>query len=412
MPEDKPSLRPIEAVPVEQDGRTMIVLSDPSGLSDASLAVSPGALVLMQLMDGSNDLRDIQAAFFRQTMQLVPMEQIEELVHTLEEAFLLEGERHVAERAAQEAAYLSLKHRPAAMAGASYPDEPGLLARVLDELCTDPAGPGAPPGGPPDDPPTVRAVVAPHIDYTRGGAAYAHAYRALAEGSSARLVVVFGTAHGGCDGHVALTRKGYDTPLGTLPCDVELVEEVARRGAGERWFAGETAHRGEHSIEFQAVWLRHVLPHEDVRIVPILCGSLHRWVEEGGLPDEDAEVADLVGALRGAIEDRGEPFVVVAGADLAHIGPRFGDPAPPDDARLELLARQDAETLDHVCRGDADAFFRDVASDGDARRICGLSAIYLTLKVAAPVSGEVLRYGQAEDPTGPSTVSFAAVTLG
>ena len=409
---DKPSLRPIDAMPVVHDGRSMVVLTDASGFSETSLVVSEGALLLMELMDGTNDLRDIQAAFFRRTKQLIDSEQIAGLVRALDDALLLDSPRFAAAHATVEEAYRAAELRPAAFAGRSYPDEPDELRAGLDAFYLDPAGPGALPAPLVGSPGDVRAVVAPHIDFARGGAAYAHAYAALAAGSSARLFVVLGTAHAGCDGLFGLTRKGYDTPLGAVPCDVDLVEDVVRRCDGEEWFSGELAHRTEHSVEFQAVWLRHLFPEaDDLRIVPVLCGSFQPWVAGGGLPGDDPRVAAFVDALRGALADRGEPAVVVAGADLAHVGPRFGDPAPPSEASLERLAEQDGASLDHVCRGDADAFFRDVAADGDSRRICGLASIYLALRVVGPVRGEVLQYGQAEDPAGPSAVSFAALVL-
>jgi len=399
-------------MPIEHGGQEMILLSDPSGFGETSLVVSEGALLLMQYLDGSNDLRDIQADFLRRTSQLVEMAQLEGLVRSLDDALLLDSAHFAAHRAAVERDYLAAPLRPAALAGASYPDSPDELREGLDALYLDPAGPGSTPVAKTDADGAVCALVAPHIDFGRGGAAYAHAYASLATGSSARLFVVFGTAHAGCDGLFGLTRKGYDTPLGAIPCDTELVDEVVQRCSGDEWFAGELAHRKEHSIEFQAVWLRHLFPDaQDLRIVPVLCGSFQHWVDGGGVPTDDPRVASFIGALSDALAARAEPAVVIAGADLAHIGPRFGDPSPPSEARLRRLAEQDAASLDHVCRGDADAFFRDVADDGDARRVCGLASIYLTLKLTEPTTGQVLQYGQAEDPVGPSTVSFAAVAL-
>jgi hypothetical protein len=170
------------------------------------------------------------------------------------------------------------------------------------------------------------------------------------------------------------------------------------------------AHRGEHSIEFQAVFLRHRLPAGNpVRIVPILCGSLHRFVEDRRSPSQEAEIEAFVAALRDAVADLGGRTAVVASADLAHVGPRFGDPRPITPGQLREIADADREMLAAVEAGDAEAFFRSVARDGDRRRICGLPPIYLALRVLSGAWGRVLRYSQWPEPQG--TVTFAAVGL-
>jgi len=89
---------------------------------------------------------------------------------------------------------------------------------------------GAPgPIGPTRDA-VLRGLVAPHIDFKRGGAGYAWAYRALAETREADCYIVLGTAHGGLDGHAfAATAKAFETPFGPLEVDHEVLDAVVRR---------------------------------------------------------------------------------------------------------------------------------------------------------------------------------------
>ena len=61
------------------------------------------------------------------------------------------------------------------------------------------------------------------------------------------------------------TRKDFATPLGAAETDGELLDAVAARCSLDL-FADEFAHRREHSIEFQVVWLQHVIG--EVRIRP------------------------------------------------------------------------------------------------------------------------------------------------
>jgi hypothetical protein len=120
-------------------------------------------------------------------------------------------------------------------------------------------------------------------------------------------------------------------------------------------------------------------------------------------------VEQFLTLLRDTIHAVGGRTVVVASADLAHIGPRFGDPHRVTNGQLRETADADRQLLSAVEAGDAEEVFRLVARDGDRRRICGLAPIYLALRVIPVTTGRLLRYGQWADPQG--TVTFAAVAL-
>ena len=102
-------------------------------------------------------------------------------------------------------------------------------------------------------------------------------------------------------------------------------------------------------------------------------------------------------------------MTLIAGADLAHVGPRFGDPEPVSPADLATLGDEDRAMLEAVEAGDAEAFFDGVARDGDRRRICGLSPIYALLRALGGARGTLRRYGQWPDPQG--VVTFASVVF-
>src|SRR5437879_3977633 len=70
----------------------------------------------------------------------------------------------------------------------------------------------------------------------------------------------------------------------------------------------------------------------------------------------------------------------VAAADLAHVGPALGDPAPMGADERELLKSADSELMRHVAAGDAGGFLDDLRAERDRRRICGLPPIYLMLR--------------------------------
>jgi AmmeMemoRadiSam system protein B len=401
--------RDIEAFPVERDGQQMIGVRDPAGYTPSVLVFTRQLVELVSLFDGKRSIADIQAVIMRRYGELVRSEEIEEIQETLDQHGFLDSARLAERRRAVDAQFLSAPVRPAAHAGGAYAGEPAELRRAIDGFFDPPAGPGAVRESAPAGPP-VRGIIAPHIDLHRGGPAYAWAYRDLAERCPADCFVILGTCHAGMADPFALTAKDYATPLGPAPLDRDMTAAIAAR-AGQDCFASERAHRGEHSIEFQAVFLRHLLgDRRDFTIVPVLASFAHEALARGRGPEDDPRVPRFLEALGEAIAASGRRVAVIAGADLAHVGPRFGDPEPltPDD--LGRVAREDRAMLAAVEAGDPRGFFEAIAADGDRRRICGFSPIYALLRALGDdTSGRVRHYGQWPDPQ--AVVTYASVVF-
>jgi hypothetical protein len=204
------------------------------------------------------------------------------------------------------------------------------------------------------------------------------------------------------------TYKHFDTPLGVVETDVECMRDLV--GAyGERLVDDDRPHRMEHSIELQAVFLRHLFPHgPPPRILPLLVGSFHTMVQAGASPWGAAEVREFVEALRAVVQGRKVCFI--AAADLAHIGTRFGDAVPATEALMAQVARGDGESLDAAVAGSAEGWFTSNAKDGDRRRVCGLSPVYTFLRVLGDqADGRLLQYLQCNEPTGSNNVTIAGV---
>ena len=408
MSDEVPRLRAVESFPVELEGRSCVALRDPGGYTDAIVLLHGALLEIVSLFDGQHTVADIQAVVMRRHGQLVERRQIEEIAEALDEQGFLESPRFADRRAVIDGSFLASPTRPAAHAGGAYAGDAADLRGMLEGFFTPPDGPG------PIDraraaEPEVRGVIAPHIDYHRGGPAYAWAYRELGERSRADLFVILGTCHAGMEHPFALTRKDYASPLGAAPVDRDFVDALATR-ARQDCFGSELAHRVEHSIELQAVFLRYLFAdRRDVRIVPVLASFAHEAMHRGRRPDDDPRVPRFLDALGETIAASGRRVALIAGADLAHVGPRFGDPEPVDRPELARIEREDAVMLESVEAGDPRAFFESVASDGDRRRICGYSPIYALLRALGGATGSVKRYGQWPDPNG--MVSFASVVF-
>lgn len=402
-----PRLRPVEAFPVEVSGQAVVCLRDPQQYSEAVVYVPAHTASILGLFDGQHSLLDIQEAFARRFGSVLFREQLLQVIRSLDEHLLLDSPRFTMHRADVEEGFRRARSRAAMLAGKSYPPEPETLRQQLNSYFTTVEGPGGTPPSP--SAAELAGLVVPHIDFPRGGACYAWGYRELEGSAPVDRWVILGTVHAGIARPFALTRKDFETPLGTVETDQEFVDRLLR-AVGGQCLEDEMAHRGEHSIEFQAVFLRHRTPAGNpVRIVPILCGSLHRFVEDRLSPSHEREIEAFVAGLGETMASLGGRTVILASADLAHVGPRFGDPHPITPGQLREVADADLEMLGAVEAGDAEAFFRAVAGDGDRRRICGLPPIYTALRVLPGAWGRVLRYSQWPDPRG--TVTFAAVAV-
>jgi AmmeMemoRadiSam system protein B len=421
-PAGTPRLRALEAFPVEHEGQRCVALRDPAGFTD-QIAVLPARLLdLVSLFDGEHSVEEMRQILRERHGEAPTVEQIAAVIERFDEAGFLDSDRFRARRRALEDAFRRSPVRSAAHAGGAYAGEPEALRAQIDRFFSGPDGPGprvsadwgsaGAISGPPQMKEPLEALsglLAPHIDFHRGGATYAWAYQEVLERSDADLYVVLGTCHAGMPDPFAVTLKPYDTPLGAVPVDRDFYEALHRR-AGQDLLASEPAHRAEHSIEFQAVMLQHlVAPRRSFTILPVLASYLHEAVWTRGDPEADLRVPRFLDALRDTLAASERRVCLIAGVDLAHVGPRFGDPEPNTSRSLAVVERADRGMLDSVVAGDARGFFASVAFDRDARRICGLSPIYTLLRLLPEARGRLLRYTQWPDPEG--AVTFCAVSF-
>ena len=406
-----PKLRPLILVPFSDGQRELVLVNDPLGVIPGQPVLGIESLALLQLLDGSVSINDIAAVVMRDSKDLRVAGMVRDFVAQLDDLLMLEGPRFETAYRELRDAYHPLEIRQAALEGRSYPADPEELAPFLDahfaeaeRLRREAGDPEAAANARP------RALLAPHLDPRRAGPAIARAYLELGPAQETPLrVVVFGTGHSLLGDLVALTRKHFETPLGKVPCDTAFVDAVAGK-LGDAAYRGELTHRDEHSIEFQAVYLKHRLGERPVKMVPILCGGFHALIDEGKTPREDPTFETMIEAVREAARTLGGPTVYVAGVDLSHVGTRFGD--PPVDARVKAeIEGVDREALEAARRGDADGWFKAIAEHEDSTRICGFAPTYALLRCAEPGEGRLLRYEQSDEEDG-SLVSVAAMSWG
>lgn len=379
-----PKLRPVRTQPTIHYGKPALALQDPLQLTNQVVIVPQHLVPILPLCDGTRDLDMLRASLAVRSGILLSPSEIAQIVQRLDEALLLDNERFAQAKQRALAEFRAAPYRPPALAGISYPADPDALRQYFDQLMAHVSPDGAASAD-------VRAVISPHIDYQRGGPVYAQTWaQASAAVAAADLAVILGTDHNGSLGQITLTRQRYASPFGTLPTDLTVVEAIAEAIGPERAFAEELHHRTEHSVELAFNWLHYMLGDRTIPVVPILCGSLDHYIQQGGDPTTDRVITAALQALRAATA--GRRVLWIAAADLAHVGPAFGDARPLDLAMRARLRTADERLLRAIEMGNPAAFFRSVQAEQDRWRVCGLTPIYLTLRVVTPALGKVVAY--------------------
>lgn len=403
----RPKLRSVQVSRGEEYGQQVLILSDPCGLSDCAMVLPASLAPVLELCDGTRDIAALRTVLELRTGLRVGPDYLEKMFAALDRALLIDNE-HFA-RVYREAVekFRAAPSRPPAMADRVYPSKSDLLEQVLCGYF-DAILPDADDQAKADE---VRGLVSPHIDYQRGGTVYAGVWhRAAKAARDTEVAIILGTNHFGGKKLITLTRQSYATPWGVLATAGDVVDAVASALGEEEVFAEEFNHRNEHSVEAAAVWLHYLVKDKGCELVPVLCGSFQRFIEGYGKPGDDDEVARFVETLRNATADK--RTLIVAAGDLAHVGPAFGDRYPINILEKARVSSADSELMSAIARGDVEEVFQQVKREGDRRRICGLSAIYLALRLLGKASGDITGYAQCPaDEQGTSFVSICGIVL-
>lgn len=390
----------LDIVPSPLEDRPGFILRDPMGHSKDVLLIPPWWARALAALDGETTEENLQLLLTRQNSGvLVALRDIQDFVETLASRGFLETREFEALRRASEAEFRSAPERAAAHAGAAYPDTPAALSETLAGYFE---------GGPDALASHPVAVAAPHVSPAGGFRSYASAYRRIDPSLADRTFVILGTSHYGEPDKFGMTRKPFVTPLGKVEVDLELADTLASR-APEAVKLEDYCHVVEHSIEFQVVFLQHVLQ-RPFKILPILCGAFLKSFLEGAAPEADPDVSRFFdGVAEMAATNAGRLFWIL-GVDLAHVGMRYGDgfAAVANEGALSRIAAEDEARLQRIVEGDTRGFLELVLRNRDPLRWCGFAPLYTFLRAVGPGRGRVLSYEQWNiDPQ--SVVSFAGL---
>ncbi|UCH36319.1 MAG: AmmeMemoRadiSam system protein B [Armatimonadota bacterium] len=258
--------------------------------------------------------------------------------------------------------------RPPAVAGPFYAGDAATLARQVDGYLASAKAPAK-------HRPVV-ALIAPHAGYEYCGKVAAAAYRLL-QGRDISTVVVVGPSHSArFPGAALCSADAWETPLGTVPADGEIIAALATRDAFD---VRDEPHGPEHCIEVQLPFLQRTVG--DFRLVPVLMSDFSR--------ENCARVGKgLAEALAG------RSALLVASSDMSHY-PAYDDACKADREMLDALRTFDA---DKVLAKDAEVM--GGRTPRLACTLCGLGPVIAVMRAAKLMGAdevEILSYANSGD---------------
>jgi len=380
-----------------------MVLWDPSGLSPEKLVLPLNFFFIVQHFDGDHSIQEIGALYLKRFGEFLLPSKVEQLVADLDQKLFLEGPRTEAARQQARSEYRQRPFRPAVFAGRSYEADGAKLLKQIDGFFTSSEGPDFKPSEQKGK--LIKGLVAPTYDLKQAGPVYAWGYKELQEAQQPDVYVIIGTAHAGLEHLFAVTDKDFETPLGLVPTDQSIVQRL--KALVPECMDEEIAHQSEHAIEFQLPFLQTSVS-KPFTMVPILSSFSASSLTD---PTVQHSVERFLTALRDTMTESGKTVCVIAAGELAHLGLRYGDKAPPTDFSFHRSMQRDLEMLKHVEELKPAEFAAYIQREQDQRRISGFSPIYSLLRVIQAEKGQVLRYDRGITDQYNSTVTYASLAF-
>lgn len=276
---------------------------------------------------------------------------------------------------------MALDVRPSPIAGKWYEGDPKMLARLVDEYLEE--------AQLPELDGEVIAVIAPHAGHTYSGAVAGYAFAAL-RGRKPDLVAVVAPMHHPYFEHLITTaHDAYSTPLGKIPVDKDVLNELDAALKSELGFALSPVLRDpEHSLEIELPFLQRALSSK-WKLLPVMVRAREPRVSQG-----------LGKALAQVLRDKN--FVMVASTDLSH-----------------FYNQQTALTYDRAMLNEIESFNPEGAFDLERAGkgfACGLGAFTAVMWAARELGADkvkVLRHATSGNVTGDysSVVGYGAAAI-
>lgn len=273
--------------------------------------------------------------------------------------------------------------RPSSLAGTWYPADQEELESIISSLL-DMVKPVA--GKP-------IALIVPHAGYFYSGPVAAYGFKQI-KAYDFEVAVIIAADHQPplSDPISVWSEGGFETPLGVIPVDAELAQDIVD---SHPLITSDTApHADEHPIEIQLPFLQSVC--SQCAIVPILMGD-----------DQQESVQALSEALLDNL--KGRKAVVIASSDLSHY-PEYDHAVAIDSATISAIESGDPHLVRQTIQKSLSAGIPNLMTCA-----CGEGPILVAMQVAQGLQSNtttLLSYANSGDsPYGDrdQVVGYAAV---
>jgi len=228
----------------------------------------------------------------------------------------------------------------------------------------------------------IKAAIVPHAGYAFSGKCASFVYNLLRNGEFGSFIIL-GTNHSGLGSKISLSVEDFDSPLGLVESDIELIEKILIKAKKNNieMEVSEDAHKYEHSIEVQLPFLQSV--NKNFKIVPVLLRDL-------GIK----EIEKFAKLISDVIKQEKKKIFVLASSDFTHYGKSYGFVPFRENIR-ENLYNLDDKAIQAILKLDADDFY----VQSRKTTICGSQAISCLIFIAKnlKLTGEKLCYYTSGD---------------
>ncbi len=448
----KPRLRAVRGFGMQQGEQTLLGLADARQISDKIVVTTPAAQTILPHMTGEHEVGEIVRRvneslsgpqFANVQVEKLTEPVLQQFVAQLDDAGLLEGPtfdrileqvREDFDRSSQLPPSVTANFADSLVIeelGQEATDEqkgelgPTKMRTVFEKWIGDALEKAKDPSF--DTLP--KAIVAPHLDYARGWPNYAHAYGRCRVVDRPDRVIILGTNHFGFGTGVVGSDKGFETPLGVSPIDQRFVDAL-KAGLGEehsrRLFEHRYDHEREHSIELHAAWVQHVFGPGPADVegeqIPVFAALVHDPVAKNGdsYDGNGLGLTAFVDAVKAAMREVGGKTLVVASADLSHVGPQFGDQSPlgGDEqsnpagvAARNKAIEHDRRMLEFLTKNKPGDMLAAMTWQKNPTRWCSIGNLLATMRIVEPKEFRLLQYTAAMDQQGMGMVSSCAAAM-
>ena len=389
---NRPQIRNFQPLGMEKDGKSFVMLRDPSMLAEQQMAVLPQVLQLILMFQGRETLDEIAAK------TQAPLHILRDVVTRLDEVGLIWGPRFEELERVAKAKITEHGHFPMSCS-VSLGKDAQACHEAMDKWLSDMEDP--------EIEGTILGLVAPHLDYQRGWPGYAAAYRALKKDEKPNRVIILGTNHFGIGDGVVVSEYGFATPIGKASADKSMLAFLEKTLGSKRIYADQIDHLGEHSVQMHIPWIQHFYGD-----VPMLAALIpNPLVPPVADDDARATTEQFVDAVRTALAELGGRTLLIASSDLSHVGQQFGDPGTINDESANQVEKIDRERLAAYCKKDVAGFEGLFIKDQNRTRWCSVGNMLAAQNILRPANVDLIDYQQVRDPNGMSMVSSAAIAF-